>query len=401
MSDLLKDKRYSPEEAWIMVAISSLLCLGALMVYSAGATIDRQIDYSKFWQYTTLRRIAFVPIVLIVLAVSSRMNYRFFLINPKRFWLSPVILYLMISIAFLVMSLIPGLGGVEKNYSSRWVNLFGIKFQPSELVKWMTVFFLSGWLIYNRENTGKFLKGFVPGFGILGLMCGMIGKEDFGTAALLAVVGTVLLLAGGVKARYLLLLIPLAAIGFYFGVYKVEYRWERVLAHFHPEQLAAAASDARYQGDQSVMAISVGGIYGAGLGQGLVKLGWLPEDTTDFIFAIIAEELGFVGCVIVVGLYLMLVYQGIRVIQKCTDSAGKLIGLSVTAMISCQALINLFVVSGMAPTKGIALPFISAGGTGLVVTALAYGVLINVARTSCVANSLDVTETSQNDIIEE
>ena len=382
MSDLIKEKKHSNEAAWIMVAISSLLCLGALMVYSAGATVDRQIDYSKFWQYTTLRRIVFVPIVLLVLAVASRMNYRIFLINEKRFWLSPVILYLIISLVFLLMSLVKGLGGVETNYSSRWLILFGIKFQPSELVKWMTVFFLSGWLVYNQENVGKFWKGFVPGFGVLGLMCGLIGKEDFGTAALLGLVGTVLLLTGGVKARYLLLLVPIAVAGFYFGVYKVEYRWERVLAHFDPSKLADAASDARYQGDQSVMAISVGGLYGTGLGQGLVKLGWLPEDTTDFIFAIIAEELGFVGCVIIVGLYLMLVFQGLRMIKKCECAIGKLIGLSVTAMISCQALINLFVVSGMAPTKGIALPFISAGGTGLVVTALAYGVLINVARTS-------------------
>ncbi len=365
-----------------MIAISSLLCLGALMVYSAGATIDREIDYSQFWQYTTLRRIVFVPIVLLVLAVSSRLPYRIFLINKKRFWLSPVILYLIISLAFLIMTLIPGFGGVEINASSRWLNLFGIRFQPSELVKWLTVFFLSGWLVYNHDNAGKFWKGFVPGFGILGLMCGLIGKEDFGTAALLGLVGTVLLVSGGVKARYLLLLIPIAVAGFYFGVYKVEYRWERVLAHFDPDKLAEAASGARYQGDQSVMAISVGGLFGTGLGQGLVKLGWLPEDTTDFIFAIIAEELGFVGCVIVVGLYLMLIFQGIRIIQKCNEPTGKLIGFSVTAMISCQALINLFVVSGMAPTKGIALPFISAGGSGLVVTALAYGVLINVARMS-------------------
>ena len=382
MPDLLKEKRNSPEAAWIIISISSLLCLGALMVYSAGATIDREVDYANFWQYTTLRRIAFVPIVLLVLAISCRMPYRIFLINEKRFWLSPVILYLIVSLVFLVMTLVPGFGGVERNSSSRWLNLFGISFQPSELVKWLTVFFLSGWLVYNRENTDKFWKGFVPGFGILGLMCCLIGKEDFGTAALLGVVGTVLLLAGGVKVRYLLLLIPIAAIGFYFGVYKVEYRWERVLAHFDPERLAAAASDARYQGDQSVMAISVGGMFGTGLGQGLVKLGWLPEDTTDFIFAIIAEELGFVGCVIVVGLYLMLIFQGLRIMQKCDNPTGKLIGLSVTAMISCQALINLFVVSGMAPTKGIALPFVSAGGSGLVVTALAYGVLINVARTN-------------------
>ncbi len=381
MTDLIEDKRNgSPEATWIMVAITSLLCLGALMVYSAGATVDRQIDYSRIWQYTTVRRIVFVPIVLLTLSISCRLNYKFWLLNCRRFWLSPVIVYLLLSIAFLCMALIPGLGGVEKNASSRWLNLGGIKFQPSELAKWMTVFFLSGWIVNQGDKIKTFWKGFFPGFAILGFMCGLIGIEDFGTAALLMTVGTVLLLAGGVKWRFLLILIPLAAIAFYFGVYKVEYRWERVLAHFSPDSVASGLDDTKYQGNQSVMAISVGGFFGRGLGQGLVKLGWLPEDTTDFIFAIIAEELGFAGCVMVVFLYMMIIWQGLKITARCQEPLNKLLSLSITSMICCQALINLMVVSGMAPTKGIALPFISAGGSGLLVTAAATGVLLNIAR---------------------
>ncbi|MBN2844187.1 MAG: cell division protein FtsW, partial [Sedimentisphaerales bacterium] len=325
------------------------------------------------------RRIIFVPIALVLLAIAGRMNYRKFLIFPDRFWLSPVVFMLIISIIFLAMTLIPGLGGVEKNASSRWLNLFGIKFQPSELTKWTTVFFLSGWIVNQREKIRTFWQGFFPGFTILGLTSGLIGKEDFGTAALLATVGTVVLLAGGVKKRFLLLLIPVIAIGFYFGVYKEEYRWKRVMAHFSTEQVEHL-DDTKYQGNQSVMAIGVGGMMGTGLGQGTVKLGWLPEDTTDFIFAIIAEELGFAGCCMVIALYLTLIWQGLRVVAISPDPIGKLLSLSATAMIGCQALINLMVVSGLAPTKGIALPFISAGGSGLVVTAMASGVLINIAR---------------------
>ena len=133
------------------------------------------------------------------------------------------------------MTLIPGLGGIEVNSSSRWIRIAGIKFQPSEIAKWMTVFFLCGWLTYIKDKAGTFLHGFVPGFSVLLIMCGLIGIEDFGTAALLGAVGTVLLLAGGVKCRYLLILIPLAAIFFYFGVYKVEYRWET--GNWHTFQL--------------------------------------------------------------------------------------------------------------------------------------------------------------------
>lgn len=367
------------ESTWIIAAITALLCLGAIMVYSAGATVDRQIDYSEFWQYTTVRRIIFVPIVLVTLAISCRMNYRYWLIFRRRFWLSPVVLYLILSIAFLIMTLVPGLGGVQANYSSRWLNLGGVKFQPSELAKWMTVFFLSGWIVRQGDNIGTFWKGFLPGFAILGLMSVLIGIEDFGTAALLGTVGTVLLLAGGVKWRFLLILIPIAAVFFYFGVYKVEYRWERVLAHFSPDAIASLDAT-KYQGNQSVMAISVGGMFGRGLGRGLVKLGWLPEDTTDFIFAIIAEELGFAGCLVVVFLYLVIIWQGVRIMARCQDQVSRLLSLSVTTMISCQALINLMVVSGLAPTKGIALPFVSAGGSGLLVTAMATGVLLNIAR---------------------
>lgn len=370
---------YSSEATWIMVAIAALLSLGALMVYSAGATVDRQFDYSKMWEYTTIRRIIFVPVALVLLAIAGRMNYRRFLINPNNFWLSPVVFFLAASIVFLIMTLIPGLGAVEKNESSRWLNLGGLKFQPSELAKWATVFFLAGWIVNKDEQIKTFWHGFVPGFGVLGLMCALIGKEDFGTAALLGTVGLVLLLAGGIKKRFLLLLIPIMAIGFYFGVYKVEYRWERVMAYFSTQPVEHL-EDTKYQGEQAVMAIGVGGMMGAGLGQGMVKLGWLPEDTTDFIFAIIAEELGFAGSVMVVVLYLTIIWQGLRVIAICPDPIGKLLSMSVTGMIGCQALINLMVVSGMGPTKGIALPFVSAGGSGLVVTAMAAGVLINIAK---------------------
>ena len=158
------------------------------------------------------------------------------------------------------------------------------------------------------------------------------------------------------------------------------------MAHFSTESVAHL-DDTKYQGSQSVMAISVGGMMGRGLGQGLVKLGWLPEDTTDFIFAIIAEELGWAGCFMVVALYLLIIWQGIRVMAMCNNQLGKLLVLSITSMISCQALINLMVVTGMAPTKGIALPFVSAGGSGLVVTAMAMRGINQYCQTKHPVNS--------------
>ena len=366
---------------WLMVFISALLCLGALMVFSAGAGLDQEIDLRHFWRYSTLRRVVFVPVVWVVLAVVSQFNYRRWVFNEKHFWRSPIVALMGISIVFLVLVLIPGIGR-EVNFSRRWLEFgsgeYGIRFQPSELAKWVTVMFMAVYAVHRQDKIREFRRGFLPACLVLLVVVGLIGKEDFGTGALVGVMGMVVLLVGGVRWWHMLILIPLGAVAFYVLVYSDPYRWGRIVAFMDTD--GTHAQSTAYQLNQSIMAIASGGLWGVGLGKGTIKQGHLPEDTTDFVFAIVGEELGFAGCVLVVLLFLGIMITSVIIIRRTPDRAGKLLGLAIAGTIGAQALMNLLVVTGLAPTKGIALPFVSAGGSGLVMTAVAAGVLINIAR---------------------
>jgi cell division protein FtsW len=368
----------------LLIIVSALLCFGALMVFSAGASVDQDLDLKQFWKFSTLRRVAFVPLAWIVLLTVSKFDYRRWLVWENHFWWSPVVWLTGLSVVLLVLVLIPGIG-TPINNSFRWfkfqVGPIEITFQPSELAKWFVVMFLAVYASRQGDKMRQFVRGFLPGIAVLLVITGLIGKEDFGTAALVVAVGVVVLLLGGVKFRHMLILIPLAAIAFYFMVYKVDYRWDRVVAWWQQSQSSTAVeSPSAYQARQSITAIGAGGMWGKGLGNGTMKFGWVPEDTTDFVFAVIGEELGFVGCTLVVGLFISILFCGMLVIRRAPTRQAELLSVASAGTIGAQAAMNLAVVVGLAPTKGIALPFISAGGSGLVLTALAAGVMVNIAR---------------------
>jgi len=368
----------SVQGTWMIIIVSALLCLGALMVFSAGSGLDQKIEIKRFWEYSTMRRIAFVPIVWVILALVSQLNYRRWVISEKRFWVSPLVIVTAISILLLIAVLIPGVG-TAVNESRRWLRFGPITFQPSELAKWTTVMFLAAFCCKMGEDMRNFKTGFLPALGFLGLVVALIGKEDFGTAALVGAVGTMVLYAGGVRWWHLLLLIPLAGIAFYLLVYCDAHRWGRVLAFLYGAH-AGDEMPSAYHAQQSIMAIGSGGFWGTGLGQGTIKQGWLPEDTTDFIFAIICEELGFFGAALVIGLFISLMLCCMKIVHQAADPLARLLAIAISTMIGTQAVMNLTVVTGLAPTKGIALPFVSAGGSGLIMTALATGVLVSIAR---------------------
>jgi len=363
---------------WLMIIISALLCLGALMVFSAGATVTRQLNISEFWRFTSLKRLAFVPVVWLILAIVSRLDYRKWVAHEEHVLRSPVFWLMGISLIMLVLVLIPGIGP-EHQTARRWIKFgppqYNITFQPSELAKWVSVMFLAAYVLWRGDKIKEFRRGFLPGCLVLMLVVGLIGKEDFGTAAVVAAVGTLVLLVGGVKWWHMLSLVPAAAAAFYFLVVRVPYRWDRLVAHWQPNN-----SESNYHAQQSITAIGSGGLWGRGLGGGTMKYGYVPEDTSDFIFAPIGEELGFIGCALVIVLYTALLFCSMLVINRANHKLGVLLVTGIAGMIGIQALMNLMVVSGLAPTKGIALPFVSIGGSGLVMTALAAGVLINVAR---------------------
>lgn len=360
----------------VMIAISALLCLGALMVYSAGASVDQQIEWRHFWKYASVRRVAMVPVVWVILALFSHINYRRLVINEKRPTLSPILWLVILSAVSLVLALIPGIG-TPKNNSWRWIEFGPVSFQPSELAKWSMAMFLPVYCWWRKDKLRSFWKGFLPSCAILVVVAGLIGKEDFGTAILVSAVGIAVLLMGGVRWWHLLVWIPLLAAAFYVLIFNVDYRWRRVQAYLYGDQ-TGQHSASTYHANQSIMAVGAGGVWGAGLGKGTIKLGWVPEDTTDFVFAIIGEELGLVGCGMVIGLYALLMVASLRIIHRARDSLEQMVAAGISLTIGAQAAMNLMVVTGLAPTKGIALPFVSAGGTGLLISAAAAGILVNI-----------------------
>ncbi len=367
---------------WLLVIISALLCFGALMVFSAGASLDQHLDLKQFWKFSTLRRIAFVPVAWLVLTLVSQFSYRRWLFFRKHFWFSPVVILTAFSLVLLVLVLIEGIG-TPRNKSWRWFEFrlgpAELTFQPSELAKWALAMFLAGYAALRQDSIRKFWRGLMPALAIMLAIVGLIGKEDFGTAALVGMVGAMVLLIGGARWWHLGILVPIAALAFYLLVYCNEYRWKRVQAYWDKGQ-SVEHKETAYQAQQSLIAIGSGGLWGKGLGRGKMKLGRVPEDTTDFVFAIIAEELGFVGCAIVIILFTSFLICSMMIVYQAPDKLGSLLGVAIAGTVGAQALMNLAVVTGLAPTKGIALPFISAGGTGLVLTAMAAGVLVNVAK---------------------
>ena len=215
---------------------------------------------------------------------------------------------------------------------------------------------------------------------LIGLIVGLIVVEDFGTAVFVAFISLAILFIGGARWWHFLTPLPILAVGFILAIVLYPERLERIKSFIRPDDSIAQTSG--YQVRQSLIAVSTGRMLGKGLGRGISKYGHLPEDTTDFIFAIIAEELGFLGVCFVILLFLLFLFLGVIIICRCEDNFGKLLAFGIVFTITFQTAINLGVVTRLLPTKGIALPFISAGGTHLFLSAAAVGILMSISKRS-------------------
>jgi cell division protein FtsW len=214
---------------------------------------------------------------------------------------------------------------------------------------------------------------------VVGVVVALVIVEDFGTAAFIALLSFLMLIIGGVKWWHILTPLPFGAAAFFLMLISSPGRMKRIAAFVNPEKWMDSAG---YQASQSLIALGSGGLWGKGLGKGICKYGHLPEDTTDFIFAIIGEELGFVGNAAVILLFMMFVGLGILIVIRCRDTFGRLLAGGIVLAIAIQAALNIGVVTVVLPTKGIPLPFVSAGGTSMLLSAAAIGVLINIAKRS-------------------
>ena len=364
---------------YIAVVAVLLMAIGTVFVFSASANINQEFDLHRFYDFPAFRQMLFFPLACAVLYTVSCFDYRRF--SLANGWLkSPTSYLLVLSIALLILVL---LFGTEVNRARRWFRIplgpITISFQPSEMAKWMIVFFLAAVFDKFGSDIKLYWKRFVPICSVVALVVALVIIEDFGTAAFISLLGFVMLIIAGVKWQHILTGLPVVAIAFIAALIRFPSRMRRIWAFLSPEKWADSAA---YQANQSLIALGSGGLWGKGLGRGICKYGHLPEDTTDFIFAIIGEELGLIGTASVIVLFILFVWLGILVVVRCRDRFGQILAGGIVLTIAAQAAVNIGVVTVVLPTKGIPLPFVSAGGTSMLLSAAAAGVLLNIAKQS-------------------
>ncbi|MCI7736196.1 MAG: putative lipid II flippase FtsW [Clostridiales bacterium] len=305
--------------------------------------------------------------------VLSRVPYRVY--REPRVTLA----LLALSALLLVLVIIPGIG-VSINGSRRWLSLFGLSMQPSELAKYAMVIFMAGALDRRAEVLHSLLGGVLPMLLVPAVMFLLILEQpNLSTGGSILICALIMLFCAGLKKRHMALLSVMGLGVGAFYAWSAPYRRERLLSFRDP---FAKMSDEGYQLSQSLIALGSGGLLGMGLGQGRQKFAYLPYPESDFIFAIIGEDFGLLGCTAVLALFAAFVFAGLRVSLSCRDRYGCLLGAGITSMIGMQAFINMGVVTGILPTTGLPLPFFSAGGTSITMIMAAVGILLNISRGS-------------------
>ena len=363
----------------LQLAVVALLGLAVLMVNSAGARVgagEGLGDVGLVGGLTgilTSRAVIYAVLAVGVMLVASRINIR--QLFAVRGWTNPLAVIVAGALVLAALTLVPGMGK-SVNGASRWLYLgpksWGLSFQPSEMVKWVMVLAIAWWCARRRGLMHRFRYGLFPPMVLLGIACLIVVVEDLGTAALIGLVAVCMLIAGGARLKHLAWVVPIGLIGLVAAMLHSPYRIRRLTAFLDPWADPAGSG---YHPIQSMLAVSQGGLTGRGLGNGIQKFGYLPEDTTDFIFAVICEELGIMGAAVVVTLFLVILWIGLGIVKDCKDTFGRLVGLGVLLTVGLQASINIAVVVAVVPTKGIALPLVSSGGTGWIMTAFALGLV--------------------------
>ncbi len=364
----------------ISIIAAALIALGIVMVFSASASLNAPPLTQNILKNASFRQAMFSIVGLITLLMVGMCPYQSWRIREHS-WKQPTYWLLLVVVGLLAAVLVPGTGE-ERNGARRWLSLgpgsLGLGFQPSELAKLAVVVFVAARCAMMGPRIQKFWTGMLPMILVLGGLGALVGKEDFGTAALLFGVGFCMLIGAGARLWHVALLSLPAIAGAVGLVIAAPYRVQRVMSFLDP---MADPQGAGYHQIQSLITIASGGWSGRGLGAGIEKYGYLPEGRTDFIFAVICEELGIVGGAAVILLFAILVWQGRKAMMRADSELGRLIALGATLMIGFQAAMNVAVVTVSVPTKGIGLPFVSAGGTGVIFFSILVGLLVNVART--------------------
>jgi cell division protein FtsW len=344
----------------------ALACLGTVMVASAAiGSADGPAEVRR----VLVQRAAWMGVALVAFLLGRYI--------PYRLWRRHQLAVIILTVGILVAVLIPGIGTMI-NGARRWIRLGPwIGFQPSAFAKVGVIIWCAAYVERNAERMHRFVPGFLVPFGVAGSVSVLVLLEpDFGTAALIGVIAGLLIVAFGSRLLYVMLagmaMLPVV----YHLVLGTPYRRERIMSFLHPWEDPLGSG---YQLIQSMISVGSGGLMGRGLGLGVQKLGFLPDAPSDFIFALVSEELGFIGAGAVVLLFLLIVWEGLRVALRAEDRFGAALAFGIAALFGIQGAIHMGVVTGSLPTTGMTLPLISAGGSSLFVGMAAAGLLVNVA----------------------
>ncbi len=358
-------KRVSVDR-WLFTVTMLLVFVGLVMVFSASAVMARERFGSPY--AFLLRQLVWAVAGLAAMVVTMRVDYRRYKHPAIVFSLIGVTTLLLISVFFLDRS----------HNTHRWLHAGGFSLQPSELAKPVLILFLAYFLESRAQTINDVRNTLLPAAAPLLVFLGLIVLQpDLGTAIACAAIAVCIFYVAGMRLRYFAYAFGAALVPLYFLIFHVQFRRDRILAFWNPY---AEREKAGFHLIQSLIAVGTGGLTGVGLMEGKQKLFYLPEPHTDFIFAVTAEELGLVGSLFVVTLFTIFLWRGMRASWRTSDLFGRYLAVGITSMVVLQAFINISVVLGMMPTKGIPLPLVSYGGSSLFVTLACVGVLLNITK---------------------
>jgi cell division protein FtsW len=358
-------KRVSVDR-WLFPVTMLLVFLGLVMVFSASAVMARERFGSPY--AFLLKQLVWASAGLVAMVAAMRVDYRRYKHPALVFSLLGLTTLLLISVFFLDRS----------HHTHRWFRVGGFSFQPSELAKPVLILFLAYFLEGRAKVMDDWRNTLAPAAAPVVVLLGLIVLQpDLGTAIACAGIAGCILYVAGMRLRYFGYAFAASLVPLYFLIFHVSFRRDRILAFMNPY---AERQKAGFHLIQSLIAVGTGGITGTGLMEGKQKLFYLPEPHTDFIFAVTAEELGLVGALFVVTLFAIFLWRGMRASWRTEDIFGRYLAVGITSMVVLQAFINISVVLGMMPTKGIPLPLVSYGGSSLFVTLACVGVLLNITK---------------------
>ena len=351
-----------------LLYVTSVLLIGGILILASSSTaVSHKTLGSAF--YLSLRQLIFAAVGMAVLFLTSRV--------PYSFWKKLSLPLMIVSFIFLALLFMPDLG-YSYGGAKRWLQLGFFSFQPAELLKFSFVVYLASWLDARRQEAASTSYGFIP-FALMLSIVGifLIMQPDVGTLGVILTTAVVLYFLGGGRKSQITTLFLFGGALFYLVVKMAPYRLNRFLVFFSP---GLDPEGIGYQINQALIAIGSGGFWGLGFGRSLQKYYYLPEPVGDSIFAIFAEEMGFLGVLLLISLFGFLFWRGVIISKQAPDIFGKLLASGLAVSIMGQALINMAAISGLLPLTGIPLPFISQGGTSLVMTLASIGVLLNISK---------------------